>query len=190
MSKKKPIEKSITIRHFNCGKYDYVVPYKNDNQQLERFSYFEYEEPKKEYYDDYRLIAKYDVENEEPKTLTFTRKIDGVKGYQYIEFERLSGDATIYLNGKEIGNNKRKSYHYTRAESRPYRFYCSFKEGDNEIKIVSTVSQTSTHAISGYVKIGKLIEEPWSVKLHYGKARLFIKTENQEKLKIKVGLEK
>jgi hypothetical protein len=44
--------------------------------------------------------------------------------FEYVEFERLYGKATVYLNDVEIGNNLKGSS----KNNRPYRFYCSFNE--------------------------------------------------------------
>lgn len=66
----------------------------------------------------------------------------------------------------------------------PYRFYCNFKKGENEIKVVSTRFESEQPAMSGYVKIGKANKPQRKIKLHYGKARLFVKSETPKKVKI------
>ena len=38
--------------------------------------------------------------------------------------------------------------------------------------------------ISGYVKIAKQVETPWKVRLHYGKARVFVKSKYPEQLNL------
>ena len=40
--------------------------------------------------------------------------------------------------------------------------------------------------VSGYVKLGKPVESGWQVKLHYGKARVFVKSTTPEQLKLTV----
>ena len=186
---KKPVEKVVQIRHFGYENGDYAIPFKYDGEGAAKISYFEMEGKTAGFCDDYRLVNKYTFENEPPTTYTFIHKIDGVKDYQYLEFERLGGEAEIYLNGKLIGHNKRNGYALCN-EIRPYRFYCNFRAGENEIKVVSVLHQSSPPAMSGYVKVGKLVDEPWSVKLHYGKARLFVKTINPSTVKIQAKLTK
>ena len=79
----------------------------------------------------------------------------------------------MYLNGEKIGD--KFTSRMTVKYNRPYRFYCSFKEGDNELKIVSSRTETDKPAVSGYVKVGRCIETPWRVKLHDGRALVFVK---------------
>lgn len=52
------------------------------------------------------------------------------------------------------------------------------------LKVVSTRFESEQPAMSGYVKIGKANKPQWKIKLHYGKARLFVKSETPEKVKI------
>ena len=40
--------------------------------------------------------------------------------------------------------------------------------------------------LSGYVKLGKRLDTPWKVKLHYGKARVFVKSKAPKQIKLKV----
>ena len=42
--------------------------------------------------------------------------------------------------------------------------------------------------ISGEVKIGKQVDAPWEVKLHYGKARVFVKSKAPKKVKISLNV--
>lgn len=63
---------------------------------------------------------------------------------------------------------------------RPYRFYCCFRKGDNEIRIESVQHETSGRPVSGYAKIGRLKEQPQRVRLHYGLARVFVKSETPD----------
>ena len=95
----------------------------------------------------------------------------------------------LSLNGEKIGHNYAslmtiKSDKY----NRPYRFYCSFKEGDNELKIVASRNETDFEAVSGYVKVGRYIDTPWRVKLHYGRARVFVKRNANEVVKIEAKI--
>ena len=114
-------------------------------------------EPAVEGFDnDYRDIAKFKDSLSEDREEVYTTTVTDVSGYQYIEFERLGGPTTVYLNGEEIGDNKRNG-RISYANVRPYRFYCNFKEGKNEIKVVSTQNDFTAKPISGYVKIGKTV---------------------------------
>jgi hypothetical protein len=177
-------EKSIIIRTFNYEKGTYSIPPKTPNLMWDRLDWLEFEDKIYPNEDDYRLVAKYGKNQVEEK-FTFTTTVDGVQGYEYIEFERLGANATVYINGKYVGNNVKNGS----SHSRPYRFYYKFRNGKNEIKVVS--EKTKQHDvnldhISGLVKIGKVQKEPWNIPMHYGKARVFVKTDDITKAKIKV----
>lgn len=175
---KNAIEKAVYIRQFNKGNEIYFVPLKADNVLSFRKEETFIEEKKDGYEDDYRYVEKFSYA-QYLHTLTLTSSVSGVDDYQYIEFERLGSIAKIYLNGKLIGQND--------GQVRPYRFYCKFKKGENVIKIVSDVKEGDSPAVSGYVKIGKLVDEPWNIPLHYGKARVFVKPEsNDVQVKVKI----
>ena len=109
------------------------------------------------------------------------------QGFEYIEFERLGGKAEIYLNGEKIGDNF--TYRMPRSSSdsfnRPHRFYCDFAEGVNEIKVVSEAAERVRPHISGYVKIGKTVApKDQFVRLHYGKARVFVKACDEKEIEL------
>ena len=63
-------------------------------------------------------------------------------------------------------------------------FYGDFKAGKNEITVKVTTEQRADPPISGYVKIGKEIKPEYSVKLHYGKARVFIRSADPKNIKL------
>ena len=107
-----------------------------------------------------------------------------------IEFERFDTDVKVYLNGKEIGNNEKAGRNTYIRYTRPYRFYCDFAEGENEIRVVATLYDTRNTPFSGYVKIGKQLRTPWHVNLHYGKARVFVKSNKPELLEARLCSEK
>ena len=70
---------------------------------------------------------------------------------------------------------------------RPYRFYCNFKKGTNEIKVVVSTHEDFLYAMSGYVKLGREVTDtPWKVRLHYGLARVFVKSDKNAKIKAKL----
>jgi hypothetical protein len=75
---------------------------------------------------------------------------------------------------------------------RPYRFYCNFKNGENELKVESVLKEADGNVpISGYVKVGKIVKPTnWSVKLHYGKARVFVKSSTPNSVKLSAKLKK
>jgi len=94
-----------------------------------------------------------------------------------VEFERLGGDTDVYINGEKVGDN-RSRWRGDWTHTRPYRFYYDFGEGDYEIKLVCKLTRTavaSPEPVSGYVKLGRTVSEPWEVRLHYGRARIFVK---------------
>ena len=123
------------------------------------------------------------------KNYEYTAVIRGAERYEYVEFERLGGNVTVYLNGEKIGDNMSSPMTITSDKyNRPYRFYCNFKNGDNQLKVVSSRTETSAPAISGYVKVGRSVETPWTVKLHYGKARVFVKSDSSSDVKIEAKI--
>jgi hypothetical protein len=122
---------------------------------------------------------------------TITCKIDGVDKFEYIEFERLGGEVRVYLNGKEIGNNLLSSAYANSSQSRPYRFYCKFRKGENEIKVVSNRNEKSPPIVSGCIKVGKMVKDrTWVVRLHYGKARVFVKSKTATLVKLDAKIKK
>ena len=117
----------------------------------------------------------------------FTARVMGACGFEYIEFERLGGKAEIFVNGEKVGDNF--TYRMPRSSSdcfnRPHRFYCSFTEGCNEIKVVSEVNEAMRPHFSGYVKIGKRVgAKGHYVRLHFGKARVFVKANKGDSVKL------
>ena len=42
--------------------------------------------------------------------------------------------------------------------------------------------QNDPPLISGYVKVGRRTETPWQVRLHYGKARVFVRSETPKRV--------
>lgn len=176
-------EKAKYITSFNYEKGLYLIPSKAKNSLTKRYSSLVYEEKNSAFDDDYRIVDAYygAVERREN---TFTCTIDGAYGYEYIEFERFGGEATVYLNGKKIGDNIRQgSVDYKSV--RPYRFYAKFRKGSNELKVVVKTDEFSTPPVNGCVKIGKQIKVMPPLSLHYGKARLFVRGEATVTAKIK-----
>jgi beta-galactosidase len=187
---KLPSEEAVYIRNFNCENGLYSIPHKIENYARRRFDYMERELAVEGFDNDYRDIAKFKDSLSEAREEVYTTTVTNVSGYQYIEFERLGGPTTVYLNGEEIGNNKRNG-RISYASVRPYRFYCDFKEGNNEIKVVSVQDDFTSKPISGYVKIGKTVRDnTWNVRLHYGLARAFVKSSTPKKVKLTAKIKK
>ena len=177
-------EEAIYIRTFGYEKGMYSVPMKIPNMHRRRYDWMERRTESMGYEDDYRDVAIFKDDLTAPETLTFVTKLRDVESYRYIEFERLGGEAEVYLNGKKIGDNIRKYGRISANNVRPYRFYCEFCEGENELKIVTVQKESSAYPMSGYVKVGRAVETPWRVRLHYGKARVFVRSETPEAVKV------
>ena len=71
---------------------------------------------------------------------------------------------------------------------RPYRFHVNFREGENEITVVSRTTEISDPPISGKVKIAKRVPAKWSVRLHFGKARVFVKPKGDSPVTLKAEI--
>jgi beta-galactosidase len=183
---KKPKKVSeVFLRSFREGDEEYLIPNKKPNALPKRTGWLELGRKGVHYEDDYRLIAAYKTSLPKDQTTELVATVSGVCGYEYVEFERLGGKARVYLNGQLIGDNIRIWGRMARNSIRPYRFYADFKEGENELRVVfEHDTMNDLPLMSGYVKIGKRVEEPWHVKLHYGKARVFVKSNTPEKLKL------
>lgn len=89
---------------------------------------------------------------------TFETTVSGVSGYEYIEFERLGGDAEVYVNGEFVGSNVQTEDRIPVNHARPYRFHARFKEGGNKITAVIQTNETADPAMSGYVKSEKQLD--------------------------------
>ena len=183
-------EEALYIRRFNYERGLYSVPLKTPNLPRSRYDFIRHEDAMPPFTDDFRTIAAFKDTLEEPQTFTFTTDLEHAESYQYIEFERLSGKARVYLNDVEIGNTLHNYGRMSCHTTRPYRFYCQFNDGTNTLKIVTEQTETSGAPISGYVKLGKsLTDEPWQVRLHYGKARIFVKAEIPQTVTIHTELQ-
>lgn len=187
----KPTEEAIFLRTFQLGGEMYSVPLKERNRQRRRHDWIETEPPGNGFEDDVRYVAKF-ADNLLPnQTLELTTHVSNVEKYQFLEFERLGGAARIYLNGEEIGNTVERNGRISFNNVRPYRFDCRFREGDNEIRVVSVQEESSGMPISGYVKIGRInAVRSQKVSLHYGMACVFVKSDLPEKVKITARLTK
>ena len=176
-----PVEEAVYLRCFRMNETElYSMPQKDHNVLRSRHDWLETESAGNGFEDDERRVARFSDNLEPDRTVTLTAQVRGVEKYEYIEFERLGGDARIFLNGVELGDNFTRSGRMSFSHVRPYRFYCCFRKGDNEIRIESVQHETSGRPVSGYAKIGRLKEQPQRVRLHYGLARVFVKSETPD----------
>lgn len=159
----------------------YIVPPKQENAQKSRLDYLTFEDKSEGFADDYRVVAAF--KNPKPtEPHTYTTRVSDAEAYEYIEFERFGGIATVYLNGERIGDNLRTARSTDSRYNRPYRFYCRFAEGENEIKVETRLCPDAATPFSGYVKLGRTATHPMTVRLHYGMARVFVRSTAPEAL--------
>ena len=171
-------EKAVFLRTFTCENALYTVPHKVKNRLRPRHDFLEIETDANGFSDDTRRVARFRDTKNGPVTRTYETTVSGVSDYEYIEFERLGGDAAIYINGEFIGTNVQPNDRIPVNHARPYRFPAHFKKGDNKITAVIKTTESSDPAMSGSVKIGKTLAPNWKTSLHFGKARVFIKPKN------------
>ena len=182
---RKPLEEKVKfIRQLGDGTGMYSIPDKKGNALKYREDWIQYDPKREDFEDDFRWVAKFKTNYPKENIKEFTAVVVDVEGYEYVEFERLGGNVQVYLNGELLGDNLRWHGRQCNNANRPYRFYGEFKKGENEIKIVCSYEQSDLPLISGYVKLGKRVNSPWKVKLHYGKARVFVKSNMPEQVKI------
>lgn len=187
---RKPVAEEVRfIKSFKSGDTVFWVPLKKENVLLERADWLEYEPKQAFFEDDFRLVAKSMSAFSKDQTTELVALVSDAEGFAYVEFERLGGQAKVYLNGELIGDNIRWYGRHSRTSIRPYRFYGNFRKGENKLKVVFTHdTRNDLPLMSGYVKLGRYVESQWSVKLHYGKARVFVKSKTPKKLKVHVNL--
>ena len=162
------------------------IPQKVANRLPDRREKLVMEPPQSFFEDDFRLVTK-NAFSKKDKTKTLIATVHDAYGYEYVEFERLGGDARVYLNDELIGDNIRWHGGRPKMAVRPYRFYGSFKEGENRIRVEFSYGDGDLPLLSGYVKIGKQTIDPWRVKLHYGKARVFVKSKTPKQIRLRVS---
>ena len=158
---------------------------KKTNALPKRLDWLEWE-PRTEFYDDdFRVIANFKTSWPKDQTTELVTTLYDAEGYEYVEFERLGGQARVYLNGEFMGDNLRWHGRQARNSNRPYRFYGEFRKGANELKIVFVHdTMNDLPLISGYVKMAKRLETSWKVRLHYGKARVFVRSQTPKQLNL------
>jgi len=141
-----------------------------------------YVENKDGFEDDYRLVAAAHKRTEEPTVQSFVCHVRDVSDFDYLEFERLYTNVTVYVNGVEVGNNRRSWRDTSVRYTRPYRFYCALRDGDNEIRIDADMTSDVSAPFGGIVKLGTAVQKPWEVNLHGGIARVFVRSHSPEAL--------
>lgn len=141
------------------------------------------------YEDDFRIVAQIVEDDMTPlQKVTYTAKLRAAEEYEFIEFERFGNKAEVYLNGEKLGDNHLYWGHHCKNYNRPYRFYCHFKEGENVLTVISEHRDSDAPGMSGYVRLGKVEETHWNIRLHYGKARVFVKSSTPKEVDLKVVL--
>lgn len=177
----KVTEKARYITTFNSEKGMFTVPEITPNRIQHRFSYLDMEDKKEAFEDDYRIVETFDWYDKKPAEIyNFTASFKDAEKYEYVEIGRIGGNAEVFLNGEKIGANPwmHRDDNYS---VRPFRFHCKFKEGENILTIRVASREGFFGAISGYVKLGKLVtDNAISVPLHYGLARVFVQGENSK----------
>jgi len=177
-----PEEQAMFLRTFSCDKGLFNVPGKAPNELRKRRDWMEYEPKREDFEDDFRRVARFGHHFAEPQREAYTARFSGAEGYEYVEFQRLGSASEIWLNGEKIGDNARTHGRQANNANRPYRFYCRFASGENELKIVAMHNENDPPVMSGYVKLGKQVQKPWTVRLHYGKARVFVRSQTPEQV--------
>ncbi len=183
------VEEAEYIRAFDSDDGRYVIPPKAPNALPKRTDMLTHEEKKESFEDDFRIVADYRTSSANRQTVTLTAVVECATDYEYIEFERMGCPCEVYLNGEKIGDTSAIHGYKSRNTVRPYRFYAPFSEGVNEIKVVAQKGDFDPPILSGSVKLGKAVEMPWKVRLHYGKARVFVRSDNPEQVVLEAKLQ-
>ena len=83
---------------------------------------------------------------------------------QFLPFEESFGITAFECDGKTISVPDKQ------GDVKAKRLDWLLVDGCNEIKVISVANEAVRPYFSGYVKVGKTIEnQNWSVRLHYGK---------------------
>ena len=176
-------EKALFLHSFACDQGVYHVPEKAPNAKRKRYDWLEREDGEcrvEGFEDDYRIVARFGHNLSPAERQVYTARFTCDEAYEYIEFERLGSRCEVFLNGEKIGDTLRRHGRQANNAVRPYRFYAGIAEGENELQVIACHEESDPPAISGTVRIGKRIEKPCMVKLHYGRARVFAKAAGTE----------
>ena len=186
-------ERAMYLRSFAWDQGVYHVPEKAPNTLRRRYDWLETEDGENRvagFEDDYRIVAKFGHNRVPAKRQEFTARFTCTESYEYIEFERLGSKTEVFLNGEKIGDTLRTHGRQANNAIRPYRFYARFAEGENEIRVVALHEESDPPAISGTVKIAKRVQPPYTVKLHYGSARVFVKPAGMEDAALNLSIQR
>ena len=178
-----PTEQTLPVRSFSCEEGVFNVPAKAPNALRMRFDWLETESGESiptGFEDDFRIVARFGHNLTPTRRRVYTARISHTGAYEYVEFERLGSRTEVYLNGEKIGDTFRIHGRQANNAIRPYRFYARFAPGENELTVVALQEQSDPPAMSGHVRLGRRIEGDWKVRLHYGKARVFVRSETPE----------
>jgi len=176
-------EQAMYLHSFSCEKGLFNVPAKAPNELYKRYDWLELEDRESSpagFEDDFRIVARFGHNRVPAERQVYTAKVRCTEAYEYVEFERLGSKTEVFLNGEKIGDTLRTHGRQANNAIRPYRFYAHFAAGENELTVVALHEESDPPAMSGYVKIARRTETPWKVKLHYGKARVFVKAASPE----------
>lgn len=181
-----PGERVKTIPSFNSTRGLYIVPPKAQNTLTKRIDRMELEPKSETYEDDLRIVVYSRTWPVGRESVTYTAVFTDAEQFEYVEFERFGCPCEVFLNGEKIGDNH--LVYGTRASNtnRPYRFYGNFVKGENELKVVAMEGDFDLAAMSGYVRLGALVDMPAEVRLHYGRARVFVRSETPEAVTLTV----
>ena len=174
-----PQEEAMYLRSFHYERGVYNVPPKAPNTPRKRFDWLELEDGVNKvdgFVDDFRVVARFGHNLIPAQRQEYTVRFTCTQAYEYVEFERLGSKTEIFLDGEKIGDTLRQHGRQANNAIRPYRFHAPIAKGDHTLKVVAMHEESDLAAMSGYVKVGKQVETPWNVKLHYGKARVFVKS--------------
>lgn len=162
------------IDSFTVGGETFNVADREKNKLKAREDKLVMEKKRDGYEDDFRNIAWFGPVRESDE-VEYVAHIDGAQKYEYLEIECFAGRSKIYLNGEYVGSNLLAGQERKHHQYRPYRFDIQLRDGDNELKIVSTTYEGENAPFSGYVRLARRIPKRWRVHLHYGLARVFVK---------------
>lgn len=179
-------EEALYIRKLSVDGMSYAIPAKRSNTRVPRYDRIEYEGAREDYADDYRLVVRHVKQQTKPQRAEYTARFFDAEAYEYIEFERLGENAEVYLNGERLGDTRSDPH----ANVRPYRFYAKFLPGENLCRIVADRGEDTPPAVSGYVKLGRSVTAPLTVRLHYGRARVFVSSDHPENLSVSAVIKK
>ena len=183
-------EEAIFLRSFACEEGVYHVPAKAQNAMRKRYDWLETEsraDSAAGFEDDERIVARFGHNLAPAKQKTYTVRVRCTKAYEYVEFERLGSKTEVFLNGTKIGNTLRTHGRQANSAVRPYRFYARFAEGENELTLVALCEESDAPPISGTVKIGRRVEKPCTVRLHFGKARVFVRSDTPQAAALRIA---